>query len=134
MAEEDPTQWAAVKELDEVNEALVEAYVDEDVEALRGFLAANHVHNNVFGFALGKEAFLSDIETGVLEFLRYETPVIQWVVEGDLAVATGVIEAEAVRDGKTVPATRFRFTRVFVKEEGRWKVLLFHNTMIPKET
>ena len=119
-----------VAELNALNTALVEAYEEEEIESLRAMLAENHIHNNVFGSKLDKETFLKDIETGILEFLRYETPEIEWVIRGDMAVATGLIEAEAVRGGKPVPATKFRFTRIYVKEAGEWKVLLFQNTMV----
>jgi len=130
---EEPASWendtALARELTALNERLVTAYENEDVPTLHSLLAENHVHNNVFGARLDRETFLADIESGVLVFLRYETPEIAWVIRGDLAIATGLIEAEAVRGGKPVPAKRFRFTRVYVKERGAWKVLLFQNTM-----
>lgn len=134
LADKGKVVWQAdtdeVAELNTLNTALVEAYEEEEIESLRAMLAENHIHNNVFGSKLDKETFLQDIETGILEFLRYETPEIEWVIRGDMAVATGLIEAEAVRGGKPVPATKFRFTRIYVKEAGEWKVLLFQNTMV----
>jgi|GEM_PF-3576164 len=119
------------RELTALNDRLVAAYEKEDVATLRSLLAENHVHNNVFGTSLDRDTFLADIESGVLEFLRYETTEISWFIRDGLAVATGLIQAEARRDGKPVPATRFRFTRVFAREDGAWKVLLFQNTMPP---
>tara|TARA_R110002096_G_scaffold91625_15_gene207345 strand:- start:2789 stop:3274 length:486 start_codon:yes stop_codon:yes gene_type:complete len=128
-----PLTWEvdspAALELTELNRRLTEAYENEDIAALRGFLADDHVHNNVFGFAMGKDQFLSDIESGTLEFLSYETPEIRWHLQDDVAIATGLIHAKAERGGKAVPAEKFRFTRIFVRREGEWKVLLFHNTM-----
>ncbi|NRB74145.1 MAG: nuclear transport factor 2 family protein [Verrucomicrobiales bacterium] len=123
------TDSASARELTELNNKLIAAYQRGDMETLRSLLAKEHVHNNVFGSKLDKETFLKDIESGVLEFLRYETPEIEWVIRGDIAIATGLIDADAVRDGKPVPANQFRFTRIYVKELGEWKVLLFHNTM-----
>ena len=128
-----PKTWdgdpAQVAELNAVNLALTEAYLREDVPTLRRMLSDQHVHNNVFGMPLDKDSFLKDIESGVLKFSRYETPKVRWFVSGDMAVGTGLIEAEAQRSGKAVPATQFLFTRIFVRECGEWKVLLFHNTM-----
>lgn len=123
------TGTPAAAELTALNQTLTDAYEREDVALLQQLLAGDHVHNNVFGMALTKDAFLADIESGVLEFLSYETPEIRWHIDGNTAIATGVIEAKAVRAGKPVPAERFLFTRIFVKEQGEWKVLLFHNTM-----
>lgn len=119
----------AAQELTELNRKLTQAYENEDIAALREFLAEDHVHNNVFGFAMGKDQFLRDIESGTLEFLSYKTPEIRWQLYDDVAIATGLIHAKAVRGGKAVPAEKFRFTRIFVRRNGAWKVLLFHNTM-----
>jgi hypothetical protein len=49
-----------------------------------------------------------------------------------VAIATGLIDAKARRGGKPVPASKFLFTRIFVRAQGQWKVLLFHNTMAGK--
>tara|TARA_R110002096_G_scaffold161339_5_gene327868 strand:+ start:504 stop:989 length:486 start_codon:yes stop_codon:yes gene_type:complete len=129
-----PTQWESDSKialrLTGLNNALVKAYEKEDIKTLRSLLAENHIHNNVFGSQLDRDTFLADIESGILEFLRYETPEIQWVIRDGIAVATGLIEADAVRNGKPVPATQFRFTRIYVKEGDDWKVLLFQNTMV----
>lgn len=119
----------AAKELNTLNNKLTQAYQDENLPVLRELLSDSHVHNNVFGSSLTKEQFLKDIESGILVFESYTTPEIQWHVKGEVAIATGMIEAKAIRDGKPVPATSFRFTRVFSREKGKWRVLLFQNTM-----
>ena len=127
--------WASgtpeVRDLDQLNRRLTQAYEREDIATLRRLLADAHIHNNVFGSRLSKDEFLKDIESGVLEFISYETPSIEWHRDGDIAIATGVIEAVAKRSGKVVPSSRFRFTRIFKREGSGWKVLLFHNTMAP---
>jgi hypothetical protein len=122
----DPAQVAALTAL---NCRLTQAYLREDVLTLRQMLSEQHVHNNVFGMPLDKQTFLGDIERGVLKFDAYDTPKVRWYVRDGTAIATGIIEARATRGGKPVPAQRFLFTRIFVKEHGTWKVLLFHNTM-----
>ncbi|MDF1739129.1 MAG: nuclear transport factor 2 family protein [Verrucomicrobiales bacterium] len=119
----------SVKEFTALNTRLTAAYEAEDVATLRTLLAEDHIHNNVFGSVMDKTTFLNDIESGVLEFVKYDTPELKWIVGKEFAIATGLIEAEAIRGGKPVPATKFRFTRVFVLRDGQWKVLLFQNTM-----
>ena len=123
---------ALAKKLTALNSKLTEAYQNEDVPLLRTMLTEDHVHNNVFGSVMNKETFLRDIESGTLVFESYTTIELNWFIKGDMAVATGLIEAEAVRAGKLVPTSRFRFTRIFVRRDGQWKVLLFQNTMAPK--
>lgn len=136
-AEEFAKTWtgnsAPVKKLTALNSQLTEAYQNEDIPRLRKLLTDDHIHNNVFGSVMNKETFLRDIESGILVFESYTTPELHWFIEGDMAVATGLIEAKAIRSGKPVPATRFRFTRIFVRREGQWKVLLFQNTMAPQK-
>ena len=117
------------KELTALNTKLVKAYEDEDIALLKELLAEDHVHNNVFGSVMDKSTFLKDIESGILEFISYETPELKWMIGKDLAIATGLIEARAVRGGKPVSASKFRFTRIFVRRDNQWKVLLFQNTM-----
>lgn len=125
------TETERAREFTALNKKLTDAYEREDVATLRQLLADDHVHNNVFGMAMTKEEFLNDIESGELVFESYETPEIRWKIKGDTAIATGIIEAKAVRGGKPVPANRFLFTRIWVREKvaADWKVLLFHNTM-----
>lgn len=127
-----PQRWSDNAELTALNQKLTTAYLNEDVPTLRSMLSKEHVHNNVFGMPLDKETFLKDIESGILEFEAYDTPSIRWYRRGSVAIATGLIEAGARRGGKPVPASSFLFTRIFVKEGGEWKVLLFHNTMAGK--
>jgi len=129
---QDTASWAdtpQAKELTALNKQLTDAYLREDVKLLREMLDEQHVHNNIFGVALTKDQFLKDIESGVLQFEEYETPSIKWHINDHTAVATGIIKAKAIRDGRVVPANTFVFTRVFVKRPTGWKVLLFHNTM-----
>ncbi|MDF1815812.1 MAG: nuclear transport factor 2 family protein [Verrucomicrobiales bacterium] len=136
IAEEPASGWQtdspAAREMTGLNTRLTKAYENEDVALLRTLLAPDHIHNNVFGSVMNRDTFLHDIESGILKFESYQTPELSWMISGDMAVATGLIEAVAVRDGKTVPAKRFRFTRIFVRREGKWQVLLFQNTMAGK--
>lgn len=133
-ADEWETDTARAKEFTELNRKLTNAYADEDIDTLRQLLSDRHVHNNVFGVALTKDQFLNDIETGVLEFISYETPEIAWKFTNETtAISTGIIVAKAERDGKPVPAERFLFTRIWVREGDAWRVLLFHNTMARTE-
>lgn len=129
-----PGDAPAVQELTALNKKLTDAYEREDIARLQELLTEDHIHNNVFGSSLSKDVFLNDIATGILVFESYSTPSIQWYVDGDTAIATGVIEAVVFRGGNQVPATTFRFTRVFVKRNGEWKVLHFSNTIIPPST
>ena len=128
-----PLAWSnparAEQELDQLNTRLTQAYEAEDIATLDALLADSHVHNNVFGTVLDKDTFLEDIRSGVLQFETYTTPEIRWFIRDDIAIATGRIHAKATRGGKPVPASDFIFTRVYAKDNDKWKVLLFHNTM-----
>jgi len=132
-AAENPADRAALEaELTAFNKQLTDAYQRNDAEAVNAMLSDDHVHINVFGWAMSKDVFLRDIRDGTLVFSRYETTELTWFIRGDTAIATGLIEAQATRAGNPVPSNQFRFTRIFVREDGAWRVLLFHNTIVGK--
>ncbi len=112
------------------HERLIKAYRTNDVPTLEKLIAADHVHNNVFGMTQGKEELLADMRSGTLVFHAYEVASSRWFLKPDIAVVTGTLHAEAERAGKPVPSQDFRFTRIFVKRDGAWLEWIFHNTIV----
>jgi amino acid permease len=118
-------------EIINTNERLIQAYQNNDVESLEGLLALGHIHNNIFGMTQDRETFLNDIRKGILHFEYYRNSEfnIRFYSNNDICVATGIIEAKAVRSGKVIEG-KFRFTRIFLKQGGYWREELFQNTMV----
>ncbi len=121
---------ATEAEMNAEHERLVTAYRMNDVATLERHLAPDHVHNNVFGMRQDKQLLLNDMRSGTLVFHAYDLADSQWIIAPDLAIVTGTLHAEATRSGKPVPATEFRYARIFVKRDGVWLEWLFQNTMI----
>ena len=123
---------ATEAEMNAEHERLVIAYRKNDIATLERHLAPDHVHNNVFGMRQDKQTLLNDMRNGTLVFQSYDLADSQWIIAPDLAIVTGTLHAEATRSGKPVPATDFRYARIFVKRDGAWLEWLFQNTMIIK--
>jgi ketosteroid isomerase-like protein len=131
-----PPHVATEAEMNAEHERLVNAYRTNDIATLERHLAPDHVHNNVFGMRQDKQTLLNDMRNGTLVFKSYDLGDSQWIISPDVAIVTGTLHAEATRAGKPVPATDFRYARIFVKRDGAWLEWLFQNTMImtpPKE-
>lgn len=63
--------------------------------------------------------------TAQMKFQRYETSDVSIRLYGDAAVVTGRLERSRTFDNRTVD-DRWRFTKVYVRRDGRWQVVAFH--------
>lgn len=60
-----------------------------------------------------------------MRFERYETSDLRIRVYGDAAVVTGRLQRRRSTGG-TVVDDDWRFTKVYVRREGQWRVVAFH--------
>ncbi|MFZ0336207.1 MAG: nuclear transport factor 2 family protein [Candidatus Acidiferrales bacterium] len=74
---------------------------------------------------MSKAQALAFARTGRMKFQRYETSDVKARVYGDAAVVTGQLNRTRVMNGKTVE-DNWRFTKVYVRRGGTWKVVAFH--------
>ena len=72
-----------------------------------------------------KPQVLSDFTSGNLRFQSITTDGVQVRVYENTAVETGVSTMVGQDKGKAVPREN-RFTRVWVKQQGRWRLVLNH--------
>ena len=119
-----------IKEIEQLNDRLTQSYERDNVATLRQFISNAHIHDNAFGSKLTKDEFLKDVESGLLEFISYKTPFIEWLRDGNITIVREVVEAVAKRSGKVFPPKCFRLTRIFRRQSEGWKVLLFQNTIM----
>lgn len=125
-----PTREAVKTHIMQLNQELADAYVAADTNRLDQLLSQGHIHNNIFGSSMDKNTFLKDIQSGELKFISYDIPQMDVkVIDDNVCLTTGIIRAQVNRGGQDIEG-RFRFTRIFVNENGEWKVALFHNTVI----
>ncbi|HXN64980.1 MAG TPA: nuclear transport factor 2 family protein [Candidatus Acidoferrales bacterium] len=72
-----------------------------------------------------KNVALNFARTGQMKFLRYATSDLHIRVYGDAAVVTGRLQRIRAMNGKEV-SDDWRFTKVYVREEQKWRVVAFH--------
>jgi len=99
----------------------------EGIRANEKYDADNFVRIPGDGRIFTKAEFLEGFKTRnvTVESLDYSDVKIR--IDGKMAVLTAIETGKGVQMGKPWTGT-FRFTRVFVKRDGIWKVVLYQDT------
>jgi ketosteroid isomerase-like protein len=74
---------------------------------------------------LSKTEALSFFRSGRMKFRRYETSELGVRVYADTAVVSGRVRRSRERAGQMVDDD-WRFTKVYVRTEGTWRVVAYH--------
>src|SRR5882724_7283238 len=117
-----PIVEEAIKKLD--NER-IQAQIHADATALDRIYAADFIGIGPSGTLRTKPQVISDFTSGDLKFQSITTDDVQVRVYGNTAVETGRSTMNGQDKGKTVPRDT-RFTRVWVKQQGRWRLVANH--------
>lgn len=112
----------AIRQLD--NER-IRAQIDADAVALDRIYADDFIGVGPSGTVRTKAQVISDFTSGDLKFQSIVTDEIQVRVYENTAVETGLSAMSGQDKGKAVPRDT-RFTRVWVKQEGRWRLVANH--------
>ncbi len=105
-----------------------ESRVRADVAALTTLLAHDWTVTHGDGTINTKAEYLADLESGVRKFsgdVKQDEFAVR--VYGDTAVAAGLSDSKVEYKGKPSGGA-LRFTRVYVKREGRWVMITSHAT------
>ena len=111
-----------IKKLD--NER-IQAQIHADVTALDRIYAPDFIGVGPSGRVRTKPQVISDFTSGDLKFQSITTDDVQVRVYGNTAVETGRSTMIGQDKGQTVPSDT-RFTRVWVKQQGRWRLVANH--------
>lgn len=95
---------------------------DADVESLDALLHPLVVGAGPDGAVFTKEDDLEGYRSGALRITRLVEESLEVQEDGQTGVTRTVAAVEAVQAGAAVSA-RLRYTRLWVREEGRWRVL-----------
>src|ERR1044071_211373 len=117
-----PIVEEAIKKLD--NER-IQAQIHADATSLDRIYAADFIGVGPSGTLRTKPQVISDFTSGDLKFQSITTDDVQVRVYGNTAVETGRSTMTGQDKGKTVPRDT-RFTRVWVKQQGRWRLVANH--------
>src|SRR6476659_8880826 len=112
----------AIRQLD--NER-IQAQIAADAAALDRIYADDFIGVGPSGTVRTKPEVISDFTSGDLKFQSIVTDDVQVRVYGNTAVETGRSTMIGQDKGQTVPRDT-RFTRVWVKQQGRWRLVANH--------
>lgn len=79
---------------------------------------------------MGKPEAIGIWRRGGIAFQRYETTGVTIRVIGEAAVVTGRLERTRLM-GDREAHDDWRFTKVYARRDGRWRVILFHASESP---
>jgi len=108
----------------------IAAVVDGDAGALSSLLSEDLTYTHTTGQVENKEQFLAGITSGKLDYQSIQPSEVQVRVYGDAVVMTGRAEVKVNAQGKDL-ALALRFTSVWVKGDGGWRMAAWQSTRLP---
>jgi ketosteroid isomerase-like protein len=112
----------AIRKLDKER---IQAQIHADGTALDRIYAADFIGVGPSGIVRTKPQVISDFAAGDLKFESITTDDVQVRVYGNTVVETGRSTMIGQDKGQTVPRDT-RFTRVWVKQQWRWRLVANH--------
>ena len=107
-----------------------EATLKNDIEANDRLLADNWLNVNPDGSVTTKAQLLELLKAGTFKITSINNEDVSVRTYGDTAVVTGLSTTKrAGQDSETI-SRQVRFTRVYTKIHGRWRVVSAHNTLV----
>jgi len=107
----------------------IQAQIHADAAALERIYADDFIGVGPSGTVRTKPQVISDFTSGDLKFQSITTDDVRVRVYGNAAVETGRSTMNGQDKGKEVPHDT-RFTRVWVKLQGRWRLVANHYSSI----
>jgi ketosteroid isomerase-like protein len=120
-----------VEEIKKVDRERIQAQVNADAVALDRLYADDFIGIGPSGTLRTKKEVLSDFASGSLKFQSITTNDVLIRVYGNAAVETGLSTMKGQDAEKVVPEEN-RFTRVWIKQGGRWRLVANHYSNLVK--
>src|SRR5438105_2630163 len=106
-----------------------DAVIKGDTATLDRMTADDYVLTNALGQVRNKAQILADLKSGELKYQSIDNDDVTVHVYGNAAVLTGHSTTKGQSGGKDISG-QYRFTRVYVKRDGRWQSVAFQQTKI----
>jgi ketosteroid isomerase-like protein len=120
------------KEILAVDNERYEAMKNRDMTAMDRLHADGLVFINTKGRLLNKAEYLEEVRSGNLKFLSVDTDEYHFFVYGDTVIMNGRANSVVEYHGVVNKKPR-RFTSVFIKLQGQWKLVAHQATLIADE-
>jgi hypothetical protein len=109
-----------------------EAMQKRDMAAMDRLHADGLVFINTKGRMLNKAEYLEEIRSGNLKFLSVETDDYTFCIYGDTVIMSGRAKSVVEYHGVVNKRPR-RFTSVFIRMQGQWRLVAHQATLIADE-
>lgn len=119
----------ADQEIRQVEDKRREALLRSDTATLDLIFADEYLVTNQFGQLQTKAQMMSALRSGTLKFESVVEDDVSVRVYGDVAVLTG--RSTSKHEGRET--VQSRFTRVYVKRQGRWQAVAHQVTRIAQQ-
>jgi ketosteroid isomerase-like protein len=117
------------QEIRQVDGERIQAQISADAVVLDRIYADDFIGVGPSGTVRTKPQVLADFTSGNLKFQSITTDEVQVRVYENTAVETGVSTMIGQDKGKPVPRDN-RFTRVWVKQQGHWRLVANHYSLL----
>ena len=121
----DSQQTSVEEVIRKLDDERIQAQIDADATALDRIYADDFIGVGPSGRVRTKPQVISDFTSGDLKFQSITTDDVQVRVYENTAVETGRSTMIGQDKGQTVPRDT-HFTRVWVKQQGRWRLVANH--------
>jgi ketosteroid isomerase-like protein len=119
------TRDADVKELERLETVWNEAHERGDSNALDDLWADDLEVTVPKMPVMTRAEALGFARSGRMKFLHYSTSDLRFRIYGDAAVVTGRLQRTRTLNGNEI-SDDWRFTKTYVRETGKWRVVSFH--------
>ncbi|MGE5814203.1 MAG: nuclear transport factor 2 family protein [Acidobacteriota bacterium] len=109
-----------------------QAHLRGDAAALEGLWADDLIVTVPKMPVLTRDDAVRVARSGVMRFQRYDSSDTHVRIYSSTAIVTGKIERVRERDGQVV-TDHWQFTKVYVRQDGKWKVIAFHASDAPDQ-
>jgi len=124
-----PADAGAEQALVKIENDILAALLKRDVEAFGKYFADDAVLTTPGGDLQTKAEVLADVKSGALVLQSSTISDMKVKVHGDTAVVTYITTDKGTYKGQDISG-RFRWTDVFVRQGGTWRLLAGHGTPI----
>ena len=122
-------EQADIKLIRQMEEDRVQAGVRKDVEAISAATTEDYLQIDFDGKVLNRSAVLRRIKSSEIQLRSNSLDDMLVRIFGDTAVVTARSTPKGTMNGKDFGGP-IRYSRVYVKRDGRWQVVMFQMTRI----
>jgi len=108
----------------------VQALLKGDAAFIERNYAADYITTGATGLVRNKAEVIADLKSGAIKYESMTHDDVKIRVYGNTVVVIGLDSVKGVDKGQDISGRR-RFTRVWVKQDGRWRLVANHTTRVP---